>query len=265
MKLTITEYSLTTTWTALSRRTELYTWYCVCVVKTHDTNDNATTKTQSTFHTKHLNIDTWSECARSSLVFVSQVLVVMICTPHRGSSFTCARHLMVITWWAYFFDFESSISFYFLFSFSSISWTSSCTSSTTLRTVVTLPTSPKRRWTQLINPTSSQVMSPRTTTSWRLMSNPSQTVLRATVRRGCGLRWHRAGGDASHAHRVHAHHTQQEGPPVGQPPSSVFETKERPVVERGQELNTELVQFRTLLDRQREHILADCQAETERD
>ena len=30
----------------------------VCVVKTHDTNDNVTTKTQSTFHTKHMNIDT---------------------------------------------------------------------------------------------------------------------------------------------------------------------------------------------------------------
>ena len=58
MKLTITEYSLTATRTATSRRKELYTWYCVCVVKTHDTNDNVTTKTQSTFHTKHMNIDT---------------------------------------------------------------------------------------------------------------------------------------------------------------------------------------------------------------
>ena len=40
------------------RRKELYTWYCVCVVKTHDTSDNVTTKTESTFHTKHMNIDT---------------------------------------------------------------------------------------------------------------------------------------------------------------------------------------------------------------
>ena len=30
----------------------------------HDTNDNVTAKTQSTFHTAHMNIDTWSECAR---------------------------------------------------------------------------------------------------------------------------------------------------------------------------------------------------------
>ena len=35
----------------------------------------------------------------------------------------------------------------------------------------------------------------------------------------------------------------------------------QPVVERGQELNTENAQIRTLLDRQREQILADCHAE----
>ena len=38
----------------------LYTWYCVCVVTMHDntsdTNDNVTTKTQSTFYTAHMNI-----------------------------------------------------------------------------------------------------------------------------------------------------------------------------------------------------------------
>ena len=32
-------------------------------------------------------------------------------------------------------------------------------------------------------------------------------------------------------------------------------------MERGQELNTEHAQIRTLLDRQKEQILADCQAE----
>ena len=45
-----------------SRRKELYTWYCVCVVKpsdkTQDTNDNVTTKTQSTFHIAHMNLNT---------------------------------------------------------------------------------------------------------------------------------------------------------------------------------------------------------------
>ena len=63
----------------IQKERTLHLVYCVCVVKTHDTNDNVTTKTQNTFHTKHMNIDTWSECARSSLVcFVGQVLVVMI-------------------------------------------------------------------------------------------------------------------------------------------------------------------------------------------
>ena len=39
---------------------------------------------------------------------------------------------------------------------SSISCSPYCTSSTTLRAIVTLRTSPKRRWTQLTNPTSTQ-------------------------------------------------------------------------------------------------------------
>ena len=52
----------------------------------------------------------------------------------------------------------------------------------------------------------------------------------------------------------------------------VSERTERPVVERtgrlvmerGQEPNTEHAQIRTLLDRQREQILVDCQAEIRR-
>ena len=80
------------TWITKSRRKELYTWYCVCVVKpsdkTHDTNDNVTTKIQSTFHTAHMNFNTWIDarvipCAHSP--------VVTICTPHRGLSLTCAH------------------------------------------------------------------------------------------------------------------------------------------------------------------------------
>ena len=38
----------------------------------------------------------------------------------------------------------------------------------------------------------------------------------------------------------------------------------QPVVETGQELNTEHAQIRTLLDRQREQILADCQTDFKR-
>ena len=64
MKLTITEYSLTSS--AQSdyniQKEKLYTWYYVCVVKpsdkTHDTNDDVTTKTQSTFHRAHMNLNT---------------------------------------------------------------------------------------------------------------------------------------------------------------------------------------------------------------
>ena len=71
------------------------------------------------------------------------------------------------------------------------------------------------------------------------------------------------------AHRVHVYHSQREGLSVGQSSSSVSERKVRPVEERTgrpvmascQELNVGNAQIRTLLDRQREQILADCQAE----
>ena len=64
------------------------------------------------------------------------------------------------------------------------------------------------------------------------------------------------------AHQVH----------VCQSSSSVSERTVRPVVERtgrlvvasGQGLNVEHAQIRTLVDRQREQILADCQAEIKR-
>ena len=71
------------------------------------------------------------------------------------------------------------------------------------------------------------------------------------------------------AHRVHVYHYQREGLSVGQSSSSVSERTGRPVVERtgrpvvtsGQELNNEYAQIRTLLDRQKEQFLAECQAE----
>ena len=62
------------------------------------------------------------------------------------------------------------------------------------------------------------------------------------------------------AHREQVYHSQREGLSVGQS-SSVSERTVRPVVERGQELNSESEQIGTLLDRQREQILADSQAE----
>ena len=71
------------------------------------------------------------------------------------------------------------------------------------------------------------------------------------------------------AHRVHVHHSQREGLSVGQSSSSVSERTGRSVGERtgrlvrpsGQELNVGNAQIRTLLDRQKEQILAECQAE----
>ena len=66
------------------------------------------------------------------------------------------------------------------------------------------------------------------------------------------------------AYREQVYHSQREGLSVGQSSSSVSDRSGQPVVERGQELNTEHAQIRTLLDRQREQILADCQAEIRR-
>ena len=71
------------------------------------------------------------------------------------------------------------------------------------------------------------------------------------------------------AHRVHVYHSQREGLSVGQSSSSVSERTVRSVGERtgrpvrpsGQERNVANAQIRTLLDRQKEQILAECQAE----
>ena len=71
------------------------------------------------------------------------------------------------------------------------------------------------------------------------------------------------------AHRVHVYHSQREGLSVGQSSSSMSERTGRFVGERtgrlvgpiGQELNVANAQVRTLLDRQKEQILAECQAE----
>ena len=37
---------------------EICTWYYVCAVTPHDTNDNVTTKTLNIFNTAHMNTDT---------------------------------------------------------------------------------------------------------------------------------------------------------------------------------------------------------------
>ena len=66
------------------------------------------------------------------------------------------------------------------------------------------------------------------------------------------------------AHREHVHHSQREGLTVGFSTASVSDRTVRPVVERGRKLNIEHAQIRTALDRQREQIIADSQAEIKR-
>ena len=66
------------------------------------------------------------------------------------------------------------------------------------------------------------------------------------------------------AHREHVYHSQREGLSVGQSSSSVSERTGRPVGERARrpaESSSQDAQIRTLLDRQRAQILADCQTE----
>ena len=60
MKLTITEYSLTTSAQFDNKLQEERTLYLVLrlLCETEHDNDNVTTKTQSTFYTAHMNIDT---------------------------------------------------------------------------------------------------------------------------------------------------------------------------------------------------------------
>ena len=68
------------------------------------------------------------------------------------------------------------------------------------------------------------------------------------------------------AHRVHVHHSQREDLSVGQS-SSVSERTRRLVGERAgrpAESSSQDAQIRTLLDRQKEQILAECQARINR-
>ena len=128
----------------------------------------------------------------------------------------------------------------------------------------------------MTTPTPSQVMSPTPTTSRRLRSSPTQSpwppplpVLQARVPRGRRVRWLRTRGYASRSTPITCLPLPARNMSVGQSSSSVSERTGRPVGERtgrlvgpsGQELNVEHAQIRTLLDRQKEQILAECQAE----
>ena len=98
---------------------------------------------------------------------------------------------------------------------------------------------------------------------WPTHSSPRQGFFR-----GCGVRWHRALANASWCTPIHVSHSQREGLSVGQSSSSVSERAETSVGERtgrlvrpcGHEANVGNAQIGALC-RQKEHILAECQAE----
>ena len=116
----------------------------------------------------------------------------------------------------------------------------------------------------------SQVMSPRTTSSQRLTSSFNQESRdRATVPRGHGLRRRRNRSDALLTHTEDKSITsEREGLSSGLSSSSMSQDRtEQPVVnsEKSHDRTLQPVeegheQIRTLLDRQREQILADFQA-----
>ena len=123
-----------------------------------------------------------------------------------------------------------------------------------------------RRWGQLTSPSPTQVIGPGTTSSPRHVESLTETTTgqRFTEKRFSeDMDYDDAaiGEMLFNAYREQVYHSQRESLSVGQSSPSVSDRSGRPVVERGQELNTENEQIRTLLDRQREQILADCQAE----
>ena len=126
----------------------------------------------------------------------------------------------------------------------------------------------------MTTPTSSQVMNPRTTTSWRRVESYTESLTHPQFSEQGFLEDVDCDDTAleemlHNAHRVHIYHSQREDLSVGQSSSSVSERKgrsvgertERPVRPSGQEQNVGNAQIRTLLDRQKEQILAECQAE----
>ena len=166
-------------WTTKSRREEICTLYCVCVVKPSTTPMTTWAPRPRTPSARR----TWTltrECA--VLLFVSQVLVVMIHMLHRMAQGCCACHLIHAGSVRFSCDFQSSIPLNF-----------SHVPSFILNFVQSLlnfshhfegpRTQPKRVWTLLTTPTSSQVRSPRPQGDLRLVLQSSwpPTVLQARV------------------------------------------------------------------------------------
>ena len=103
------------------------------------------------------------------------------------------------------------------------SCTSSCTSSTSLGAVASLCTPPQRVWTLLTTSTSSQVISPRTTTSCMetYVESFSESLTHPQFSKQGFLEDLEYDDTAledmlREAHRVHVYHSQREGFSVGQ-------------------------------------------------
>ena len=149
---------------------------------------------------------------------------------------------------------------------SSVSCISSCTSSTILRAVVTLRTSLERKWTPLTTPDTPTGYEPK---SYDLMETQVESFTESLTHPQLSEQGFLEDVDYDdtaleemlhNAHRVHVYHSQREGLSVGQSSSSVSLRTGGPVVEpSGQELFVGNAQIRTLLDRRKEQILAECQ------
>ena len=114
-------------------------------------------------------------------------------------------------------------------------------------------------------------MSPTPTTSRRLLSSPTQSSW--TRRRFFSDKGFPADaeyddeGMLCEAHRVHSHHSQREDLSVSLSSSSVSDRTGQPVGDRAgrpAEQSNQEAQIRTLLDKQKEQILAECQARINR-
>ena len=132
-----------------------------------------------------------------------------------------------------------------------------------------------RRWRPRTSPSPTQVMSPTTSSSRRLLSSPSQSPRSGNGSRsnGSSSTWITTMPQWERCSSMHTENkfgqsssfmSDRSGQPVVERVAKSPDRSGQPVVERGQELNTEHAQIRTLLDRQREHILVDCQAEIRR-
>ena len=236
----MTRQSRTTTWKNLELRTRGETERQDVQHQWRGDNQDH----HSAHETRHLT----SECARGLLVSSCSRHLHSLHTTSRGSRLKCARVCLISSM----HEVSVSLRLWALHShptssspYSPSISLSSCCPPTSTRIVVTLCTPPTRRWILRTNPTPAQVMSPKTTTSWRRMSSPSQSPPRNS---SPSITMTPRFEEMLHnAHREHVYH--------------LVVQLERPVVARGQEPNTEHAQIRTLLERQREQILAECQAE----